>query len=89
MKVMEKTTMPGHVNGSRRQLTKHERANKKEYRHALEILGVTIIGAAEVLGVSSRQSQRYAAGEIIPKPTLKLIRLVIKNKMTREQIENL
>ena len=40
---------------------------KTQYRRALKQLGLTIAGGrtAKVLGISPRQSQRYAAGEPI------------------------
>src|SRR5262245_37767297 len=34
----------------------------EEYRAALDKLGLSIVGSAEYLGLSRRQSQRYASG---------------------------
>ena len=46
-----------------------------QYRAALKKLGLTVVGAAPVLGVSRRQSQYYASGETpIPEPIVRLLR---------------
>lgn len=51
-----------------------------EYRKALEQLGLSIIGAAQFLGVSKRQSQYYAAGETpIPKPVSILLVMYLEH----------
>ena len=42
--------------------------NAKQYRAALEALGLTQAGAAEVLGVSVRTAHGYANGALIPAP---------------------
>ena len=48
-----------------------------QYRKLLDRLGLTIVGAAPVLGISPRQAQRYAAGDPIPGPVAKLLRLMV------------
>ena len=54
----------------------------KQYRAALEKLGLTIVGAAPVLGISRRQAQRVAAGDSpVPEPIQKLLALIIKHKV--------
>jgi hypothetical protein len=51
----------------------------KEYRAALNELGLSIVGSAEHLGVSHRQSQRYANGTSpVADPVAKLLRLAIR-----------
>ena len=50
-----------------------------EYRIALAKLGLSIVGSAEHLGVSHRQSQRYANGTSpVADPVAKLLRLAIR-----------
>ena len=55
---------------------------KEEYRKALEILGLSIVGAASHLGVSRRQAQRYASrrGTAVPERTAKLVRWMVAAK---------
>lgn len=48
-----------------------------EYREALEFLGLSIVGAGPVLGVTGRQSQRYAAGAEIPITVNRLLEMLI------------
>lgn len=45
----------------------------KQYLHALEKLGLTPYSAASVLGISLRQSHRYASGEQKVKPSVALL----------------
>ena len=50
-----------------------------EYRAALNKLGLSIVSSAEHLGVSHRQSQRYANGTSpVADPVAKLLRLAIR-----------
>jgi hypothetical protein len=53
---------------------------KTQYRRALEQLGLTIAGerTAKVLGISTRQSQRYAAGEPISETVALLLRAYLQ-----------
>jgi hypothetical protein len=44
-----------------------------QYRTAIKKLGLKIFTAGPVLGISGRQSQRYAAGDAIPETVVKLI----------------
>lgn len=46
---------------------------KTQYRSALKKLGLSIVGAAPVLGIGRRQSQRYAAGDPVPETVAKLL----------------
>ena len=48
--------------------------NAEEYQAALIVLGLTPYSAARWLGISLRQSHRYASGEqIVSKPVVKLL----------------
>ena len=50
-----------------------------EYRAALNKLGLSIVSSAEHLGLSHRQSQRYANGiSPVADPVAKLLRLAIR-----------
>jgi len=60
-----------------------------EYRAALEKFDTSIIGASAVFGVSKRSAQRYAAGEHIPGPLARLIRMAIRHGYTAEQLKAL
>lgn len=61
--------------------------NKAQYRKSLDHLELSVVGAAPIFGISRRQSQRYAAGETpIPGPFAKLLRLMIKMKISPEDI---
>ena len=47
---------------SRHHKKPYEEMTSEEYRAALDKLGLSIVGSAEYLGLSRRQSQRYANG---------------------------
>ena len=50
-----------------------------EFRVALDQLGLSIVASAEHLGLSYRQSQRYASGTSpVADPVAKLLRLAIR-----------
>lgn len=51
---------------------------KEQYRKALDTLGLSIVGAGPILGITGRQSQRYAAGEPIPLTVERLLELLLK-----------
>jgi len=59
---------------------------QKEYRAALAVLGISIVGAAKVLGVSPRSAQRYAGGGLIPSTVARLVRLAIAYKIPADTI---
>ena len=60
----------------------------EEYRAALGKLGLSIVGSAEHLGVSHRQSQRYANGTSpVADPVAKLLRLAIKTGLTANDLK--
>jgi hypothetical protein len=59
-----------------------------EYRTALAKLGLSIVGSAEHLGVSHRQSQRYASGTSpVADPVAKLLRLAIRIGLNAEDLK--
>jgi hypothetical protein len=59
-----------------------------QYCSALKTLGLSIVGAAPVVGISRRQSQRIAAGDSpVPDPVAKLLRLMIEHKIKPEDVK--
>ena len=57
----------------------YEEMSTDEYRAALNKLGLSIVASAEHLGLSYRQSQRYASGTSpVADPVAKLLRLAIR-----------
>lgn len=51
-----------------------------EYRSLIAALGLSIVGAAPVIGISRRASQYYAAGErAVPEPVARLLRLLARS----------
>lgn len=61
----------------------------EQYRKTLDRLNLSIVGAAPVLGVSPRQAQRYAAGDPIPGPVSKLLRIMVDRRISPEEVERL
>lgn len=61
--------------------------SKKEYCAALDKFGMSIVGAAPVLGISRRQAQRFAAGATVSKPVAKLLKLMVKHDLKPEEVE--
>ena len=55
---------------------------QSEYRNARETLGWTHLRLAEVVGLKKRSVYRYAAGERIPEPQARLIRLLVLMRLT-------
>jgi hypothetical protein len=59
-----------------------------EYRAALNKLGLSIVASAEHLGLSYRQSQRYANGASpVADPVAKLLRLAIRIGLTAKDLK--
>jgi transcriptional regulator with XRE-family HTH domain len=58
-----------------------------QYRKAIEALGLTQKEAAIFLGVSIRTSHAYANGQQIPIMGVKLLRLMIRLKITPMDVE--
>jgi hypothetical protein len=54
-----------------------------EYQHARAALDCTHVTIAEMIGVSVRTSFRYAHGDAkIPEPTARLLRLLVRLRLT-------
>lgn len=54
----------------------------KQYTEKVKKLDLTIVGAAPVLGISRRHSQRFASGDADVHPTVaKLLTVLIKYKV--------
>jgi len=60
-----------------------------QYRKLLEHLGLNVVEAGRVLGISPRQAQRYAARDAIPGPVAKLMRLMVEKNIDPKHIEAL
>ncbi len=56
-----------------------------QFRSAHETLGWTHGRLAEVLGVSKRCTYRYQAGESIPEPVVRLMRLLVTMRLTTSE----
>jgi hypothetical protein len=66
----------------------YEPMTTDEYRAALHKLGLSIVASAEHLGLSYRQSQRYAAGSApVADPVAKLLRLVIRIGLSADDLK--
>src|SRR5215203_4338663 len=66
----------------------YEEMTTAEYRAALDTLGFSIAGSAEHLGLSRRQSQRYANGATpVADPVAKLLRLAIRTGLTANDLK--
>lgn len=61
----------------------------QQYRILLELLGLDPMRAARVFGISTRQSQRYAAKNPIPAPLAKLLQLMVQRNINPDDIEAL
>ena len=60
-----------------------------EYRAALDKLGLSIVASAEHLGISHRQSQRYANGTSpVADPVAKLLRLALRIGLNAEDLKS-
>jgi ribosome-binding protein aMBF1 (putative translation factor) len=55
---------------------------RSEYKDARETLGWTHKQVAHVLGLKRRSVYRYAAGEHIPEPQARLLRLLVLMRLT-------
>ena len=66
----------------------YEEMTTDEYRAALDTLGLSIVGSAEPLGLSRRQSQRYANGATpVADPVAKLLRLAIRTGLSANDLQ--
>jgi hypothetical protein len=60
----------------------------KQFCTALEMLGLSQVGAAKLLGIADRTCRRYVSGDAeVPGPTAKLLRLAITGKLSVTDIE--
>lgn len=60
-----------------------------QYRKLLEHLGLNVMEAGRVLGISPRQAQRYAAKDAIPGPIAKLVRLMVEKNIDPNHVQAL
>ena len=68
----------------------YEEMTTEEYRTALDALGLSIVASAEPLGLSRRQSQRYANGASpVADPVAKLLRLAIRTGLTAHDLKSI
>ena len=75
---------------SRHHKKPYEGMTPEEYRAALDKLGLSIVGSAEYLGLSRRQSQRYANGAApVADPVAKLLRLAIRTGLTANDLKTI
>jgi hypothetical protein len=65
----------------------NHRMSKREYRRAIEALGLSQIDAGEFLEVTARTSRRYAAGGPIPGPVRILLRHMIRRRLKPSQVK--
>lgn len=66
----------------------YEEMTAEEYRAALNELGLSIVGSAEHLGVSHRQSQRYTNGTSpVADPVAKLLRLAVRIGLSAKDLK--
>jgi hypothetical protein len=73
---------------ARRHKKPYEEMTTTEYRAALNKLGLSIVGSAEYVGISHRQSQRYANGVTpVAGPVAKLLRLAIRIELSADDLK--
>ena len=60
-----------------------------QYRKLLADLGLNVVEAGRVLGISPRQAQRYAAGGTIHPTVAKLMRLMAEKNIDPKHVEAL
>jgi hypothetical protein len=61
----------------------------EEYRIALHRLDISIVGMADVAGISRRQAQRIAGGHCPVPPTIaKVLRLMLEHRLTVDEIRD-
>jgi hypothetical protein len=66
----------------------YEEMTTAEYRAALDTLGLSVVGSAEPLGLSRRQSQHYANGASpVADPVAKLLRLAIRTGLSASDLK--
>jgi hypothetical protein len=60
----------------------------KQYRRAIETLGLTQVAAAKFFGVSDRQSRYWAADGAPPMVEI-ILRIMLAKRMTVEEVETI
>ena len=59
----------------------------KQYKAALDKLGIPVIGVRTLFGVSKRQAQRFASGEApVPKLVALAVRLLLDGRIGAEDL---
>ena len=77
--VAERNLLRAQLAKARHHNKPYEPMTTAEYRAALNKLGLSIVASAEHIGLSHRQSQRYASGTSpVADPVAKLLRLAIR-----------
>ncbi len=62
----------------------------EQYLIHLKKLGLPKIAASRVFGVSPRQAQRFASGELpIPVPVAKLVAVMVRHRVSADEVEAL
>jgi len=60
----------------------------KQFQTAINRLGLSQVGVAKLLGADPRTARRWALGErSIPEPVAILLRLMLANKITADDIQ--
>jgi len=64
--------------------------SKREYQACIDALGLSQVGAAELVGIDPRTSRRFSRGEYdVPQPIALLLRVMVKHKVTAESAQAL
>lgn len=58
--------------------------NSEQYRAILKNLGLSVYASGRIIGISLRQSQRYAAGDAIPVPIARLLIMLDRHGIPAE-----
>lgn len=58
----------------------------RQYRAALETLGITVVGAAVYFGISRRQAQRLAGEGPVHRLVEKVVKLLLDGKLKKEDL---
>lgn len=72
--------------GYRKTTAEYPPMSADEYNRAREQLDLNGINFAQLIGVGWRNGQRYQAGDNIPEPVARLIRTIINNRLTADQV---
>lgn len=62
----------------------------KQYRKAIDALGLSQVGASKFFGVSTKTSPRWARGEAPVHPAVAmLLRVMLRYKLTPDEVKDL